>query len=136
MSHRYIHKIEVAAEHLDGLNHVNNVQYLLWAQDIAKSHWEKIKGLHPNSAGVWMVRSHQVNYRLGAFLEDTLIIETYVKEIRGPLSLRVVDFLSAQTNKVVVNCNTQWCYVDPDNRKPLRIPLEISNSFLSPKPPY
>ena len=45
MSHRFILKHQVIKEHLDDLNHVNNVQYLYWAQEIAKAHWQKIKPL-------------------------------------------------------------------------------------------
>ena len=38
MSHRFILKHQVTKEHLDDLNHANNVQYLYWAQEIAKAH--------------------------------------------------------------------------------------------------
>ena len=77
MSHRYTSTIKVIKDHLDDLNHVNNVQYLLWAQDIAKAHWQKINEIIKDE-GVWMVRTHQVEYRLGAFLNDEIRIETHV----------------------------------------------------------
>ena len=33
----FTQKIKVTKDHLDELDHVNNVQYLYWAQEIAKS---------------------------------------------------------------------------------------------------
>lgn len=32
----------VLPEHLDTLNHVNNVQYLYWVQEAAQAHWEAL----------------------------------------------------------------------------------------------
>lgn len=36
----YQEHILVTKNHLDELNHVNNVQYLQWIQDVAQRHWE------------------------------------------------------------------------------------------------
>ena len=96
MSQLYILKIKVIKDHLDDLNHVNNVQYLIWSQEIAKAHWQKINN-KIDIEGVWMVRSHEVEYRLGAFLNDEIRIETHVKKIKGPLSLRIVEFYNNKT---------------------------------------
>lgn len=136
MSHQYITLKKVSKEHLDDLNHVNNVQYLLWAQEVAKIHWEKIKGMTSNTNAVWMVRSHQVNYRLGAFLGDYIRIETYVEEVRGPLSLRVVAFYNDKTDQLLVRCKTQWCWVELGSRKPLKVTEEIKKLFLNEKTPH
>ena len=35
-------KILVSKNDLDDLNHVNNVVYIQWIQEIAKEHWEKL----------------------------------------------------------------------------------------------
>ena len=135
MSHRFSTINVVSKEHLDDLNHVNNVQYLSWAQEIAKAHWEKIKEQLEDTPAVWMVRNHEVSYRLGAFLGDSIRVETYVKEIRGPLSLRILEFFDHKTNRLLVSCKTQWCWVELDNRKPLKISEPIKTLFLSPSPP-
>ncbi|MEK9603528.1 MAG: thioesterase family protein [Flavobacteriaceae bacterium] len=136
MSHIYSFINIVTKKHLDDLNHVNNVQYLFWAQEIAKAHWEKIKENLSETPAVWMVRKHEVNYRLGAFLGDSVRIETYVKEIRGPLSIRVVNFFNDKTNQLLVSCETQWCWVELKNRKPLKVSEPIKALFLSPETPF
>ena len=135
MSHRYTSTIKVIKDHLDDLNHVNNVQYLLWAQDIAKAHWQKINEIIKDE-GVWMVRTHQVEYRLGAFLNDEIRIETHVKNIRGPLSLRIVEFYNNKTARLIVSCRTQWCCVNLASRKPINVSTKIKDLFLKEKAPF
>tara|TARA_X000000950_G_scaffold96584_2_gene122017 strand:- start:1928 stop:2335 length:408 start_codon:yes stop_codon:yes gene_type:complete len=135
VSHRYISNVKVNQDHLDDLKHVNNVQYLLWAQDIAKAHWQKINS-HLQQEGVWMVRNHEVEYRLGGFLGELIRIETYVKSVKGPLSQRVVEFYNDKSNQLMVSCKTQWCYVDLNSRKPIRISDQIEKLFLSEKAPF
>lgn len=135
MSHLFITTIEVTADHLDDLNHVNNVQYLLWAQEIAKAHWQEINDL-AHGDGVWMVRNHEVEYRLGGFLGDTIRIETHVKSVRGPLSQRIVEFYNDKNDQLLVSCKTQWCYVDPSTRKPMKVADKIEKLFLSEEPPF
>lgn len=136
MSHQYTTLKKVSKEHLDDLKHVNNIQYLIWSQEVAKIHWEKIKGLISYTKGVWMVRNHEVNYRLGAFLGDFIRIETYVEEVRGPLSLRVVAFYNDKTDQLLVRCKTLWCWVELESRKPLKVTEEIKRLFLNEKTPY
>ena len=135
MSHRYTSTVKVIKDHLDALNHVNNVQYLLWAQDIAKAHWQKINEIIKDE-GVWMVRSHEVEYRLGGFLDEQIRIETYVKNVRGPLSQRVVEFYNNKNAQLMVRCKTQWCYVDLASRKPIKVSTKIQNLFLKEKTPF
>ena len=134
MTHRFILRHQVSKEHLDDLNHVNNVQYLYWAQEIAKANWQKIKPLISEPTAVWMVRNHEVTYKLGAYLGDALRIETHVKEVKGPLSLRIVELFDDKTDQLLVRCKTQWYYVDLSNRKTIDIPDGIRKCFLSPHP--
>ena len=135
MSHRYISNVKVIIDHLDDLKHVNNVQYLLWAQEIAKAHWQKINEIIKDE-GVWMVRSHEIEYRLGGFLDDKIRIETYVKNVRGPLSLRIVEFYNNKNKQLMVRCKTQWCYVNVDSRKPIKVSTKIQELFLKEKAPF
>ena len=45
----------VMSSHIDELNHVNNVVYLQWIQDIANLHWTQLKNEVDTSAYVWVV---------------------------------------------------------------------------------
>ncbi len=39
MKHVHIKEILITKEHLDQMNHVNNVQYVHWVEEMAKEHW-------------------------------------------------------------------------------------------------
>ena len=121
-------KIKVTEDHLDELNHVNNVQYLYWAQEIAKSHWSYLTKKVSSPPGVWVVRHHDILYKLGAYLGDEIIISTYVKSVKGPISERVVEFYNSKNNKkVIVRVISKWCYLnDAKNRKIIAVPNLIS----------
>ena len=63
MSKSYQYDLQVKKEHLDALDHVNNVQYLQWVQEIAGAHWESLIKDKESDYGIWVVRSHTINYK-------------------------------------------------------------------------
>ena len=130
MSSKFIENRIVKKEHIDQLNHVNNVQYLQWAQEISKSHWKHLITKLDEPLGVWMVRSHQVEYRLNAAEGENIRMETHVGNVRGPLSNRVVEFYSKSSQKLLVQCQTQWCYINLKDRSVMQIPESIKKLFL------
>ena len=121
--------IQVEETHLDELNHVNNVQYLQWVQDIAGAHWQYLIKNNPAEFGLWVVRSHHIEYKRQAKLGDTLRVVTHVALTKGFLSERQVRFYLGDTTTLVAQCSTQWCYLDPTTQKLLRIPDEIHDLF-------
>lgn len=125
--------VEVMADHIDGLNHVNNVQYLYWVQEVAKAHWNKLIANLSDVAGVWVVRNHFIEYKKPAFLGEHLLIQTQVKNIRGPLSERQVLIRNAQNNQLLVQCNTSWCYIELETRKLLPVPQKFQDLLLTGK---
>ena len=127
---KYQMDVQVIAEHIDGLNHVNNVQYLYWVQEIAKAHWNKLTAPLEEMEGVWVVRNHFIEYKRPAFLGDHLLIETHVKAMRGPLSERFVSIRNAKTNALLVQCTTSWCYIELESRKLLSVPDSVQQLLL------
>lgn len=121
--------IDVEAQHLDELQHVNNVQYLQWVQDIAGAHWQHLIKNREEAFGLWVVRSHHIEYKRQAKLGDRLRIVTHVEVTEGFLSERRVRFYLADSSTLVAQCSTQWCYLDPTTQKLLRIPPEIHSLF-------
>lgn len=119
----------VSQAHLDELNHVNNVQYLQWVQDIAGAHWQSLIEGNSTAFGLWVVRSHHIEYKRQAKLGDTLRVVTHVALTQGFQSERKVRFFLEGTSQLVAQCNTQWCYLDPQTHKLLRIPPEVYQLF-------
>ena len=126
---KYSIEYTVTDSDLDQLNHVNNVRYLEWVQEVSKSHWELIS----NNAFIhhyfWVVRSHFIEYFKGAVLGDVLSITTYVSELKGPISTRIVEFQLVKSNTPIARCETQWVLIDFNTGKPCRIPDAIKTLF-------
>ena len=47
------------------------------------------------------------------------------------MTTSVVEFFDDNSNQLLVRSKTQWCYIDPVIRKPLRITAAIKYSFLN-----
>ncbi|MBT8267025.1 MAG: thioesterase family protein [Bacteroidia bacterium] len=121
--------LTVENKDLDELNHVNNVQYVHWINEIAKQHWlhkatEKLLNSH-----FWVVVKHTINYKKPAFLNDELKLKTFVKHSEGVLSTRVVEIYNNESNDLLVRAETEYCLIDAQSQRPARIPTEIINLF-------
>ena len=53
---------------IDVLNHVNNVVYLQWVNDIAEKHWEILSNEEINKKYFWVAIRHEIDYLQQAFL--------------------------------------------------------------------
>ncbi len=120
----------VDKKHIDDLNHVNNVVYLEWMQDIANLHWNQLKEGHDTSKYVWVVIKHEIDYVRQALLGDEVQAKTWVGETAGIKSVRHVEFY--KNNKLLVKAQTTFCLLDAKTFKPTRITDEILRT-LAPK---
>ena len=125
MKKSYKKEIIVVKDDLDALNHVNNVRYIQWIQDISIEHWFRVSKNKLSKQYIWVVASHFVEYKRSAALNDKLTIETYVEKFEGSLSCRVVIISNAETDKINVKALTKWCLIDPKSKRPIRVPDEI-----------
>ena len=62
-------------------------------------------------------------------LNDKIIISTYVKNVKGYLSERSVVIKLKKTEKILVKCLTEWCFIDLKTQKLKKIPQEIIKLF-------
>lgn len=128
-SEKYRKTIFVEDHHLDDLQHVNNVVFLQWVQDMAGEHWLSKSSRAFNDAFYWVVIDHYIRYKGQAFLGDELVAETYVEKNEGVRSLRVVEFF--KDGKMIVQAKTNWCLISRDTNRPSRIPGEVDKLFFS-----
>ncbi|MBT4678678.1 acyl-CoA thioesterase [Flavobacteriaceae bacterium] len=120
----------VVTSNIDELNHVNNVVYLQWIQDIAGLHWNELKQGVDTAAYVWVVIRHEIDYLNQALLGDTLLAKTWVGKTAGLKSIRHVEFY--RNNKLLVKAQTTFCLLHAKSFKPMRITDEIL-AMLAPK---
>ena len=123
-------KYTVKPAHIDELNHVNNVVYLQWIQDIANLHWTQLKSGLDTTAYVWVVIRHEIDYIGQALLGDTIVAKTWVGKTGGIRSIRYVEFY--KNNKLIVRAQTTFCLVNAKTFKPTRITDQIL-MMLAPK---
>ena len=120
-------EITVSEAHLDFNNHVNNLVYLQWALEISRKHWLSRISDEIDKSYFWMVRTHHVEYKKQAFLNEHLTVKTYVEGYRGPFSDRVVKMYREQDLLVQVKSN--WCLIERETQKLKRVPEEIQVLF-------
>ncbi|WP_442266601.1 acyl-CoA thioesterase [Tenacibaculum sp. ZS6-P6] len=119
----------VASEEIDNLNHVNNVVYVQWVQDIATLHWQHlVKGKNADHL-IWVLVKHEIDYIGQAVLNDEITLKTWVGETKGVKSIRHVEIF--KEDKLLVKSKTTWCLVNNETLRPARITEDVFN-LLSP----
>lgn len=121
----------VVSDDIDELNHVNNIRYLEWVQDVSRDHWyEAIKGKIPPQKYIWVVASHHLEYFRPSFLNDNLIIETHVRDFDGKFSNRIVSVKNSSTSKLLFKSLTKWCLIEVSSKSTTDVTDEISSLFI------
>ena len=101
-------RLQVQAEHIDQLGHVNNVVYMHWMQDVATAHIDALGlGLkeYIELKHAMVAVEHHVQYRKAAFKEDEIILRTWFDDINALYSSRQYVFY-AQTKWACVEIET------------------------------
>jgi acyl-CoA thioester hydrolase len=115
---------------IDEMDHVNNVVYLQWVQDVAKKHWESRTNEDIRNTYVWVVLNHYIEYHSPAFENDEVTLQTWIDNYRGVRSERHTKIINTTTQKVLVSAKTSWCFLHKETLRPVRIPDEITSMFL------
>lgn len=128
----YEHHHIVAQEEIDELGHANNLAYLRWLQDAALAH-SAVQGWPAEAyqqLGLgWVVRSHEITYERPAFVDDAVVVRTWVASFKRASSVRRYDVLRARDGKRLATAATNWAFVDYSTGLPSRIPPQIIESF-------
>jgi acyl-CoA thioester hydrolase len=122
------HNIVVRPDHLDDLNHVNNVVYLQWVQDAASAHWCTYASPSVRERYFWVVLRHEIDYRAPAFLNDEITAKTWVQDFDGARSTRMVR-LFKKPDILLAEAKTLWCLMKRETGRPMRVTDEIKNLF-------
>lgn len=117
------YKRTVVSNEIDELNHVNNVVYVQWVQDIAEMHWKVLTKDVPQDNLIWVVIKHEVDYVGQAVLGDEVILKTWVGKTGGVKSQRHVEVYNKE--QLIVRAKTTWCLLNTTTYKPTRISEEM-----------
>lgn len=125
MTNLFEQNIIVQEADIDQANHVNNVVYLRWVQDVSEGHWLAKATPEMLKTYYWVAIRHEIDYKNSGFLGDELLLKTYLKEYGGVRSKRVVEIIRKSDNKLLVQSLTTWILMSSLNNKPARIPDEM-----------
>ena len=125
---KYRIPVTVKEDDLDELNHVNNVRYVKWMEDVARAHWSHL--LQKNNLKnnyIWVVASHFIEYKRSAILGHKLSLETYIESFEDSICYRIIEIKNAVTGKVMIQSRSKWCMIDFKTKRPTLIPDEVLN---------
>ncbi|WP_196891719.1 acyl-CoA thioesterase [Aureivirga marina] len=123
---RFKMEIVVRNSDLDDLNHVNNVRYVKWMEDVAKAHWfHLLEKNNLENKYIWVVANHFVEYKRPALLDYKLSLETYLTGFEENHCYRMIEIKNAETGKIMIQSKSKWCYIDSKTNRPAPIPDEI-----------
>lgn len=124
-------RIVVEAD-LDELNHVNNLQYLRWTLQIASAHSKHVgwsSQRYRELGSTWIVRSHQITYKVPAVLHDPILIKTWVADFDRVSSIRKYEIIRESDGCLCATAETRWVFVNLQTLKLSPIPPEVSEAF-------
>jgi acyl-CoA thioester hydrolase len=132
MSEVYEYRHTVDDDEIDGLDHANNVAYVLWMQSAAMAHsvalgWPSQR-YHGLGQG-WVVRSHKIEYHLPALAGDQIVVRTWVATIKKATSLRRYKILRLTDEALLAAAETKWAFIDYTTGQPTRIPREVVEAY-------
>jgi acyl-CoA thioester hydrolase len=114
---------------IDEQNHVNNISYLKWVQEVAIAHWTSSATKEMKEQYMWVVSRHEIDYLKQAFIHNKLLAKTWVVEPDGAKSFRYVDIYDIETNNIIAKIKTTWYLLDAKTKRPRRIDADLVNIF-------
>lgn len=127
----YRYPVVVTLDQIDDLDHVNNVVYIGWVQEVSAAHWEHAAPISLRAECMWVVMRHEIDYIAPAMEGDTLSLFTWVDAANGAKQDRHVSIQRASDGKELAYAKTTWCLLDPKAGRPKRISEEIDRRLRS-----
>ena len=126
----YCYEQTVTQDVIDGNGHVNNVAYLRWMLDAATAHADAVDATSTTEVlgGTWFVKAHRIDYLRPAFLNDMLVIQTWIASAGRVRSTRKYRILRG--DETLVQGETDWVYVNADTGRPCMIPKDVLDCFV------
>jgi acyl-CoA thioester hydrolase len=125
--------IQVLADDIDELGHVNNVVYLRWVQDAAVAHWRAAATPAMQAEVVWVAVRHEIDYKRPAMPGDALIARTWVGPAGRRSFERHTEIVRASDARLLAQARTIWCPVDPVTLKATDVSAAVRERFSVPQ---
>ncbi len=122
----------VKPEHIDALQHVNNIVYLQWAEYVAWQHSVHLgigvpEFQHYDAAMV--ARKHELNYLMACFEGEHILLRTWLAQCDGLSLYRHYQFVRQSDQKVVFEGETRWVCIRLSTGRPMRMPEFFKQAY-------
>jgi len=121
--------VPVVAADIDEQNHVNNIVYLRWVQDVATAHWRAIASHQAQAAIGWIVLRHEIDYKAPATLGDEIVLRTWVGKASRLTFERFTEIRRQSDGQLLSQARTLWCPINEQTGRPTRVPAEVHTQF-------
>lgn len=121
----------VTAADIDELNHVSNIVYVRWVQEVAVAHWQAIASEESQRNVVWVVLRHEIDYKAPAVFGDDVIVRTWVGRVTGITFERHTEIVRLNDERLLASARTVWCPISTETGRPTRVGVEIREQFSS-----
>lgn len=124
-------KLTAQSQDIDELSHVNNAVWVRWIQELATAHWNAVAPQDAIEKYVWVVTRHEIEYRGNISVGETVVGRTWISEPpKGARFWRNFHFANA-ARKEMVSGRSNWAIIDRKSQRPVRVPTELSDLFLT-----
>jgi acyl-CoA thioester hydrolase len=117
---------------IDNMQHVNNVAYVRWVQDVAVAHWRHSATPAEQEQWLWVVIRHEIDYKRPAVLGDEIVAKTWVGSARGLKFQRHTEIVRASDGVLLAKALSIWCPLDAQTRRPTLLSDDIRRRFSVP----
>jgi len=121
--------VRVVPSDIDEMEHVNNTVYLRWVQDVATSHWRAVAAAEAQTAFVWVVLRHEIDYKAPGFLGDEVLLRTWVGEASRLTFERHTQIMRRHDEQLLAQARTLWCPISTTTGRPARVSEELRAQF-------
>jgi acyl-CoA thioester hydrolase len=120
---KFYQRLVVEHVDVDDQNHVNNVAYVRWIQNVAVAHWFAVTDEGIRDEYSWIVTRHEIDYLKAAFAGEEMELATWVGDPRRATWERFTEIRRGE--ELVVRARSVWCLVRRSDMRPTRITDDI-----------
>lgn len=113
------------------MQHVNNVVYLRWVQDVALAHWQASATEEMQANLAWVASRHELDYLRAALPGDEILARTWIGAVDSRRFERFTEIVRHGDGTVLLRARTLWLLVTRATGKVTRISPELRACFPS-----